>query len=390
MQKSLKLAINAFNPVPATLQDSGNPGHAISEIMIELADLYHHYYLQSYDCAPPDPDPAHFEHIRHLMPCIPFRFQRHGLGAHKTKKQNNSNDLGEAFCRWFLDKHLDINHVARIDDVRDHGALLQYSGVSVESAPNAIGNAPDYFCVGIANAISLAEAKGSIDAVGFGTKLFQTWRQQFNQVRVLDAAGKPMRVKGYIVAMRWATEAHSPKIFTKLSAEDPETTGERPFADDSGGLAAAVKSLHYAPSLAKLRQPILSAALARGFTIPDELRFQVAIWQCFLPQLKGLRFVGGYFPRDGRNVLPYSMQGDKMVFMHHDPFRLDISSGTFFGIEENTFGRLVDTARVGPLTINQLPRLDRIGTGYSGASLLRDGHVLGPIELFSPVALNVL
>jgi hypothetical protein len=58
--------------------------------------------------------------------------------------------------------------------------------------------------------------------------------------------------------MRWAVHTHSPAIFTTLSAEDPQTPGERPFFDDSGGFAAAVRSLHYAPSLGKIRQPVLS------------------------------------------------------------------------------------------------------------------------------------
>lgn len=390
MQKSVRLALNNFPAVPHSLLDPSMPGQAVSEITVDLADLYHHYYLQSFDRAPPNPDPSHFEHVRYLEPCTPFRFQPNGLGANKTKKQNNSNELGEAFCRWFLDTHLDISQVARIDDVRDHGALAWAGGVSVQSDTTVEGDAPDYFCVEPNGHVSLAEAKGTIEAVGFGAKKFETWRKQFDRVRVLGPTGEPLSVKGYIIAMRWAVHTHSANIFTKLSAEDPETKGERPFFDESGAVSAAIRSLHYAPSLAKLRQPILSAALATGTTIAAELSFQLVLWESFLSSLKGLRFVGGYFPTDPEGTLPYAIRDGKFVMAPEDPFRLDRSTGTFIGIEEATFRRLVDTARNGPLQINELPRLDRRITGYSGASYLRDGHVLGPIELFRPVATELL
>jgi hypothetical protein len=72
---------------------------------------------------------------------------------------------------------------------------------------------------------------------------------------------------------------------------------------------------------------------------------------------------------------------------HKDPLRLDMGSGTFFGLAEHVFELLVATARSGPAAINELRLLDRIVTGYSGASLLKDGHVLGPVELFYPVDL---
>lgn len=384
MKKSVKLAINAFPEVPISIQHPSDTNQAVEHISVDLADLYHHYYLNSYDRAPPDPDPAHFEQVRYLMSCPEFRFQRGGQGANKTFKGNKSNELGEAFCRWFLDKHLDIHHIASIDSVRDHGALAAHGGISVVSDPNVIGNAPDFFCVAEDNTITLAEAKGTGHAVGFGTKEFQTWRNQFKRVQVLEANGNPMSVKGYIVAMRWATEDDSAKTLTTLSAEDPKTPGERPFLDESGLFAAAVRSAHYAGSFRKLRQPILSTALFHGVLIPDELQFQVVIWESFLPQLKGLRFIGGYFSSDPEGSLPYTMKDDKFLMHNKDPFRLDVGSGTFFGIEEKIFSHLVEAARNGPGAIVELPLLQTTDAGYSGASLLKDGHVLGPIELFYP------
>ncbi|WP_420326107.1 hypothetical protein [Mameliella sp.] len=390
MQKSVKLALNKFPAVPPSLEDPAKPGSAVPEIMVDLADLYHHYYLQSFDIAPPDPDPAHFEHVRLLEPTTPFRFQHNGLGANKTKKQNNSNELGEAFCRWFLDRHLDISHVARIEDVRDHGALTVAHGVSVEKDTTEDGDAPDYFCVGSSGEVSLAEAKGTISSVGFNTVKFAKWRKQFDRVRVLDPSGAPMSVKGYIVAMRWAVHTHSDKIFTKLSAEDPQTPGERQFFDESGAFSTAVRSLHYAPSLAKLRQPVLSAALRTGTLVSGELGFSITIWECLLPTMKGLRFVGGYFPSDHSGILPFDFENGKVIMQPKHPFRLDQASGTFFGIEEKVFRRLVDTSRQGPEVLREFSRPERMTTGYSGVSYLPDGHILGQIELFSPVATDVV
>lgn len=390
MQKTVKLALSKFPAVPASLEDPANPGNARSEILVELSDLYHHYYLQSFDAAPPDPDPAHFEHVRLLEPTTPFRFQPNGLGANKTKRQNNSNELGEAFCRWFLDKHLEISHVARIEDVRDHGALAFAHGVSVETDTTVEGDAPDYFCVNASGDVFLSEAKGTITPVGFKTAKFATWRKQFDRVRVLDPSGTPMSVKGYIVAMRWAIHTHSENIFTKLSAEDPQTPGERRFVDEGGVLGSAIRSLHYATSLSKLRQPVLASALRTGTRISPELSFQVVLWESFLPSLKGLRFVGGYYPSDRGGGLPYYLDDGKLVFHPKDPFRLDLASGTFFGIEEQVFRQLVNTARQGPELLRELRRLERRVTGYSGVSYLPDGHILGQVELFYPVATDAV
>ena len=149
MHKSVKLALHKFPAVPISLENPTKPGEAVSEIVVDLADLYHHYYIQSFELAPPNPNPAHFEHVRYLEACTPFRFQKGGLSANKTKKQNISNELGEAFCRRSLDMHLDITYVARIDDVRDHGALAFAAGVSVESDDGVEGDAPDYFYVSL-------------------------------------------------------------------------------------------------------------------------------------------------------------------------------------------------------------------------------------------------
>lgn len=386
MIKSVKLALNAFPQIPITLEDAQAPSGIVPRILVNLADLYHHYYLDSWGVEPPSPNPAHFEHVRYLLPCHEFRFSKVGLGAAKTFKGNKSNELGQAFCRWFLSEHLGINYFAHIEAVRDHGALDCYGKVSVEIGEDAIGDGPDYFCASGPNDVYLAEAKGTRHAVGFTTKEFQTWRNQFERVTIKNSQGQPISVKGYIVAMRWAMETDSAKISTTLSAEDPETRGERPLGEDRFGLAYATKSIHYASSLQRLRQPLIAEALLRGFTIPEELQFRLVVWQCLLPPFSSLRFVGGYFPDPGGRGLPFELSKDgKFIFAPADPFRLDIGSGTFFGIEEHTFKILAATVRIGPAEVDRLQPLEGSLFVDSSVSLLRDGHIAGPIEFFRPV-----
>lgn len=384
MQKTVKLALNAFPTIPTSLIDDTN-NVPLPQIPVDLADLYHHYYQDTYGHGPPVPDPAHFEHAHHLLACPEFRFKWNGLGINKTGKGNKSNELGQAFCRWFLCKHLGIDYVAHLDDVCEHGALQEFGGISVRFNPKVEGDAPDYFCATATNQVSLAEAKGTIQAVGFGTKTFQTWRKQFGRIQILNRSRDPICVKGVIVAMRWAFESDSAKIRTTLSAEDPETEGTRPLGPDTPGLAYAIKALNYVASLNRLRQPLLAAALERGARLQPELLFNATVWQSFWPELKGLRFVGGYFPKGEGTTLPYKRFEGKLIHNPPDPLRLDIDSGTFIGIEEGVFRTLAETARFGPARIGDLRPIPRRPVGYSGLSLLPDGQVLGPIEFFAPV-----
>jgi hypothetical protein len=385
--KTVKLALSEFPAVPTSLSDPAT-GQALGKIPVNLADLYTHYYLDSWGEAPPNPDPAHFEQVRYLLPCAEFRFAQKGMGAARTFKGNKSNELGQAFCRWFLSEHLNIDYIAHIDDVRSHGALEAYGGVSVETNDDEEGDRPDYFCASGPNQIYLAEAKGSRHAVGFTTKEFQRWRDQFQKVVVKDANGDPLSVKGFIVAMRWAMENDSTKVSTQLSAEDPETRGVGPVGEDRPGLALATKSIHYAASFQRLQLPLIGEALRRGFIIPNELLFRRVIWQCVIPvpPYSKLRFVGGYYPEPGALVLPWQTTPEGQIkYTAPDMLRLDIGSGTFFGIEETTFKTLAAAARQGSGRLRELRPLEGPRFADSSVSLLRDGHVIGPIEFFRPV-----
>jgi len=79
MERTLALSLNKFASIPTTLSRSANV--AADEININLANLYHHYYLDTYGTVPPDPDPAHFEYARFLCPDKEFRLAGEGLGV---------------------------------------------------------------------------------------------------------------------------------------------------------------------------------------------------------------------------------------------------------------------------------------------------------------------
>src|SRR5688572_18255896 len=108
MWKTIGLGLNAFDPIPPTLQQPSDPRKSLADIDVDLAQLYHHYYLDAWGTAPPDPDPSRFEHVQFLMPTPDFRFKASGLGMDPTGAGNKSNELGQAFCRLFLHDHLDM------------------------------------------------------------------------------------------------------------------------------------------------------------------------------------------------------------------------------------------------------------------------------------------
>ena len=66
MERTIALSLNNFVSIPTTLCSSLNV--AANEITVNLANLYHHYYLDCYGIAPPDPDPAHFEYAGLFAP----------------------------------------------------------------------------------------------------------------------------------------------------------------------------------------------------------------------------------------------------------------------------------------------------------------------------------
>ncbi|PND19521.1 hypothetical protein CN934_22585 [Ensifer sp. MMN_5] len=380
MFKTINIGLNKFPATPPSLTNA--TGGVTSSVSVELAQLYHHYYLDCYGRVPPNPDPAHFEHIQLLTTQTEFRVRGDGLGANPATRQHRSNELGQAFFRWFLDQHLDITYFAHMSAALQGRLTGVLNGFRVERT--ASGDTPDYLCANDANQVFLGEAKGRVDAISFGKKDFQKWRKQFDRVSVTDPDGVLRSVKGYIVASRFARESQ-PRVKSLLLAEDPATRGQ-PFLDGSPEFRDVVVSLHYASIAQKLDQPLLAAALQALTTVPEEILFQVVVWECLLGPLSGFHFVGGYYQSEPGHS-PFVFQSDGQPIPNpHRPLRLDLAKGTFVGLEIDRFKTIAQAARDGTRVLQNLRALDRFPSVYSGISFLRDGSILGPAEMFRPVS----
>lgn len=342
VQRFIRLALNDFPTTPNSLRKVPAIDEPRTEIAIDLANLFHHYYIDKHGKLPPRPDPAQFEHLQYLTPDRDFRVRGGALGPTSASRRTHSNELGHAFCRLFLHDHLNITYFAHIEHVLRRAVLPGFGNVSIER--QGTGDTPDYFCAENVNKIFLSEAKGRHSAISFTNAEFVSWRKQFDTVLVKDVSGHPRSMKGYIVGTRFATET-KPNTNTTLYAEDPATPGERPLGpDDTPLLGRAVISLHYAEIASKLNQPVLADALLQGYTVPEEIRFPTIVWALQAGPLAGLRFVGGYYPPAG-GALPVREIEGRHVFGSSDPFRLDVGFGTFFGIEEKIFKQVVYVAR---------------------------------------------
>jgi hypothetical protein len=388
MDKKIRLELNEYDPIPPSLRDPTSVDKSRAEVNVDLAQLYHHYYLDTYGRVPPSPDATQFEHVRFLMPDASFRFVGKGLGASTSARRSRSTELGQAFCRWFLHDHLRITYFAHISELLDRQEARGIAGCKVERT--TAGDTPDYLCAQDASGVYLGEAKGRYSSISFKTKDFEDWRNQFKRVRVLDAAGVPRTVKGHIVATRFATEVDSSRIQSKLFAEDPQTEGDAPLDERAArALASVTIGIHYSHIAEKLNQRLLAAALWNGIPLPKEILVPVTLWRLELDPVKTRLFVGGYYPGPtGGSAL--TIHDGNLSRASNDPFRLDQGTGTFVGVEAHLFRGLVAACRSGGNIGTQLPRFETGERIYSGISILRDGSILGPIEFFTPVSQETL
>lgn len=383
MDKSLKLALNNYATIPHSLRADPVVNKEANSIRVGLASLYHHYYLDSHGITPPDPDPTRFEHVQFLLPTDDFRFSGSGLGDSSGLKRHRSNELGQAFCRWFLHDHLNITYFAHLEKHLNGPLHPAFAGFQVDrSAP---GDTPDYFCATNTTRVFLAEAKGRYSSINFGSNRFENWRRQFDRVTFRDPAGVARKIKGHIVATRFATEQDSGRIQSGIWAEDPETPGEAPLDPESAaGLGQGIIARHYSGLAAKLGQPLLATALGNGVRLPEELRILAVAWSVVIGPLRGRRFIGGYFGSKEEPSITRD-DGGRLVLHRSNPLRIDGATSTFFGIEESIFRQVVDTARTGARSVSQLATFEETDFFYSGFSALRDGSVLGPLDFFAPL-----
>lgn len=382
MEKTLKLALNRYVPTPHSLREDPTIDSPRQEVAVGLASLYHHYYLDSYGRVPPNPDPAQFEHAQFLLPSFDFRIQGSGLGISPAIKRHRSNELGQAFCRWFLHEYLGITYFAHIERLLNRRPATGAPDCTVERS--AAGDTPDYLCASGSGDICLAEAKGRYSSISFKNKEFEAWRKQFSRVVIKDALGAPRIVKGHIVATRFATEVDSDRLRSTIWAEDPNSPGER-FLDAASTLPLerAIIAAHYSDIASKIRQPVLASSLRSGLPMPAELQVVGVVWRVQAGPLQGRRFIGGYFAVDGIAASGRNSDG-RITFNPPDPLRLDLPGFTFFGVEEDILRQVVALARRQTTVAPQIVTFEQTDFFYSGFSVLRDGTAIGPLDFFSP------
>lgn len=387
MKKIVGLELNKYPTIPPTLVADHAGPTPVKSIDVDPAKLFHHHYLDVRGYAPPNPDPANFEYLTLFRPEEELRVVGDGLGIGTAYRRAASTFLGQAFCRLFLDEHCGIHYFAHIEDVLNRQAHKDFGGH--ELLRQSKGDVPDYLCAENPSVVYLAEAKGRVSAISFKSVKFATWRKQFDRIVVKDSAGTPVSVKGHIVATRFATEADGARVKSKLYAEDPASPGRRPLRE-APELGSAVVALHYSHLAAKLRQPILAAALATNTTVPPEINFPAFVWRFVGPFLADKLFVGGYFLGKNRPP-PLKLSDDqgKTIFVNADPMRLDIGPGTFFGLEYSVFEGICTMARQGDSAADNIPLLQPIPFFDSGFSFLQDGSVIGSLGYFQPVGFQV-
>ncbi|MDQ7733650.1 hypothetical protein QT231_13140 [Halomonas sp. SpR1] len=384
MNRYINIALNKFESVPVSLRLDPNQDIAAEKCLVDLARLYHHYYLDSYGRRPPYPDPSQFEYLRFLAETGDFRILCGGIGDSTAKKRHASTELGQAFCRWFLCEHLNITYFAHMDKVLDKDPVDEFEGFKVLRVEN--GDAPDYLCAENMYSVYLAEAKGRYKSINFKNKDFETWRKQFSRVEVRDKDNILRSVKGYIVGTRFAKEENSSSVKSGVFAEDPQSPGDLKLDDFTASqVYRKIQKIHFADIFEKLNQPLVAAALIMNSVISDQLRIQAVTWRLALDSVGQMEFVGGYW-KTSPGDLPFSLKQDGSISTYPpDPFRLDHGRGVFIGLERKVFESVCRSVRTNEAEKRSIAQpIKDIPPFYSAISLLRDGSILGPAGFFIP------
>lgn len=390
MKRDIMVAYNNFaaNAIPAPLVGVGNA--PLDKIKVHLTRLCHHLYLDNYSVAVPKPNPFSSLYSKFITALPSLEFISGSLGSHKEARIAESMKLGKAFCRWFLGEFFHFSLFGHMDDLLNKPASAQYNNMRVTRAQ--AGDTPDYLCVGPNNRLFLAEAKGrQHEAVSFQNANFIKWRQQFSRVNVLNPQNLLRRVKGYIVATRLKLDSQ-PKVVSRIYAEDPMSPGEVDLGADEGGggMQRLVMHNHYAYVLNKLALPLHSAALLGGVQL-EEAPVEVGIWQCRLPPLSKVEFVGGLIPPEDWQASISDIGWYLSGLPNGWHPNLVASRATFFGLDRQLFGQVLAETRptttalapIGPFELADVPLPDQI-------SLLRDGTLLIPASFMRFLRLEEL
>jgi hypothetical protein len=390
MIKSIRIKLRDFPSIPVSLIDDLGLGNPKEEIEVNLANLYHHFYLDKFGTQPPNPDPSRFEYVRHLTSDKDFRTQKNGIGSSPAHKRTSSFELGQAFCRLFLHDYLDFYHFDNLGDFIDRYVDQRFGRVKLRRKGS--GDTPDFICANRENKIYLAEAKGRYGAISFGSAEFKKWREQFSRVEFVSqfSPSTPevlLSVKGVIIATHFGTASGSVSDYSTIFAEDPRTPGQDDISIDGVSMvniSQAVLRRHYSNIFVKLGYPLFSSALENGFTLTDQLSYNVFVYEFVFEKFKGVQFVGGFFLREGEKTLNFSVGEKGFEYTIDNPFAVNKPFLTFFGLELTRFKSILNIIRGNNFVDAQkvvvdLPFID------SSISYLKDGSLLAPLDLLKVV-----
>ncbi|MCB9191199.1 MAG: hypothetical protein H6602_06015 [Flavobacteriales bacterium] len=368
MKKTIRIALNRFPEIPDALRADPRINAAVSEVEIDLGILYHHYYMDGYGVRPPRVNHFDLEYLRFITGASDFRFRDDAV-ASAAKKRTLSQELGQAFFRYFMSEYLGIKYFAHMDKVLGKSTHAGFDGMSIIRRER--GDVPDYLCARSVVKPFIGEAKGRFRGVSFGNNEFDNWRMQFQRISVLDRNGIPIRVKGYIVGTSFREEHHS-RSYSKLYCEDPYSYGDTEFIEgEHNGIGRTAIIEHYARVCTILGFRLLSARLHFGIKGEFELIPRIRLWKPIGDLLDGEGFVGIHVGQY-RPSYPYSNR------------RYD--GGLFIGLRSNVFHSLIAAVRGDWSAVDSIDKESRIKEQNSVSNdyftYLNDGTVIGISDLF--------
>lgn len=376
MNKTIKFQLNQFPVIPHLLRTDPSINAPGSEFSIDLSRLYHHYYTDSYEVAPPSPDHTNFEYLKFLDSCSDFRFLLTGVGASEAHKRTVSYKMGQAFCRYFLYEFCGITYFAHMDKVIDRPLHPAFNGMQIKRVQQ--GDIPDYLCAKSVGNPFIGEAKGRFSSINFSTSQFNDWRDQFTRIRVCDRFGQDKRVKGYIVATKFSTDQNRTSNKSKILAEDPETVGDQNISNEDTGLSQGCKALHYSKLVSKLGLNLLASSLDEGFTVPTDLHYSLPVWECLYPPLAGKKFVGGFYSE----IEPSFQEINGEAFFKPNILKLGLPTPSFYGLQLDTFRTLRKVCHGEWNLLSEIAELQDTESRGSNIAWLRDGSITGALDFF--------
>jgi hypothetical protein len=349
-----------------------SPGEP-NTLELDLKKVFHWGFVVNHGLSPrPGTNPLFDAYSQLLDDGEELRFIEPGIGADRDSRIAQSGLLGRAFAMGVLNELYGYTWCASISNLKNK----PYNGWTVEKA--AKGNMPDWLVGNERGEAVVVEAKGTHDPIKTDTPEFDGFRRQVRNVKV-SHNGDPKNLDTYIIMTRFVL-ASSPEDKPEMVIEDPPLEGNVVTGDDRPSLAIWLSRNHMISNLERIGQYDLIVSMDR----PGIRTGYRLIWECILPGLEGVQFIGRSFGPNELNVAATVPMGEFVFDLYSlKPYRLrglnfykTFQGGFFDGVELKTV-RSVLSSRA-PTRVGVQDRgLDQ----YDFVSLLDDGNFVAPISL---------